>query len=183
MLALAATDLGGLAEYLANEVSRLARGGADFGLLASNTPHLVFEELERRSPIPLLSIVDASCKVAKQAGLVRLGLLGTRLTMEGRFYPEVFARAGITLVPPPPDERTLVHERYMGELVKGVFLPETRAELLRIVEQMRRRSGIDGVVLAGTELPLLLRGVDGGIPFLDTTRIHVDAVVERLLEE
>jgi aspartate racemase len=182
MLALAATDLPGLTEYLAAEVARLARAGADFGLLASNTPHIVFEELARLSPIPLLSIVEASCQAAKRAGLERLALLGTRFTMEGRFYPEVFARADITLVPPPPDERAFVHEKYMGELVKGVFLPETRAELLNIVEAMERRDGIDGVVLAGTELPLILRGAAAGVPFLDTTRIHVDAAVERLLE-
>jgi aspartate racemase len=182
MLRLAATDLPGLAEYLASEVGRLARAGADFGLLASNTPHIVFEQLERRSPIPLLSIVEASCEAASRAGLERLGLLGTRFTMEGRFYPEVFARAGIALVPPQPAERALVHGRYMDELVKGIFLPETRAELLRVVEQMKRNAAIDGVVLAGTELPLILRGVDAGIPFLDTTRIHVEAVVERLLQ-
>ncbi len=183
MLKLAATDLPQLAEYLAAELGRLARAGADFALLASNTPHIVFEDLERRSPIPLVSIVEASCEAAKGMGLKRVGLLGTRFTMEGRFYPDVFTRAGITVVAPQPDERAMVHERYMGELVKGVFLPETRAELLRIVEQMKHRDELDGVVLAGTELPLLLRDVDGGVPFLDTTRIHVDAVVERLLQE
>ncbi len=137
MLALAATDLPGLAEYLAAEVRRLARAGADFALLASNTPHIVFEELEGQSPIPLVSIVKASCEAAKRMGLRRLGLLGTRFTMEGRFYPDVFSGAGITLVPPRANERTLVHEKYMGELVKGVFLPETRADLLRVVESMK----------------------------------------------
>jgi aspartate racemase len=183
MLALAATDLPGLTEYLAAEVRRLARAGADFALLASNTPHIVFEELKRRSSIPLVSIVEASCEAAKGMGLRRLGVLGTRFTMEGSFYPDVFSRAGIALVPPQANERARVHELYMGELVKGVFSPESRAELLRIVDRMKQRDEVEGVVLAGTELPLILRDVDGGIPFLDTTRIHVDAVVERLLQE
>ncbi len=182
MLGLAAADLRGLAEYLGAEVDRLARAGADFALLASNTPHIVFDELARRSPIPLVSIVEASCDAARRAGLHRLALLGTRFTMEGRFYPEVFARAGIALVLPQPDERMLVHERYMGELVKGVFSPQTRGELLSLVERMERRDQIDGVLLAGTELPLILRGVDAGVPLLDTTRIHVDAVVDRLVD-
>lgn len=181
MLRLAATDLPALTDYLAAEVARLARAGADFALLASNTPHIVFDELERRSPISLVSIVAAACEAARRLGLRRLGLLGTRFTMEGRFYPDAFSRAGIELVPPQPEERALVHERYMGELVKGVFSAETRAELLGVVERLRRRDGVDGVVLAGTELPLLLRDVDAGVPLLDTTRIHVDAVVERLL--
>jgi aspartate racemase len=181
MLGLAATDRAGLTAYLVDEVRRLARAGADFALLASNTPHVVFDELARASPVPLVSIVEAACEAARRLGLVRLGLLGTRFTMEGRFYPAVFSREGIALVPPQPDERTFVHDRYMGELVKGAFLPETRAELLRIVGRMREREAVDGVLLAGTELPLLLRGADGGVPFLDTTRIHVDAVVERML--
>ena len=181
MLRLAATDLPALTDYLAAEVARLARAGADFALLASNTPHIVFDELERRSPIPLVSIVAAACEAARRLGLRRLGLLGTRFTMEGRFYPDAFSRAGIELVPPQPEERALVHERYMGELVKGVFSAETRAELVGVVERLRRRDGVDGVVLAGTELPLLMRDVDAGVPLLDTTRIHVDAVVERLL--
>ena len=182
MLALAATDLQALADYLAAEIQRLVDARAHFALLASNTPHIVFDELRRRSPIPLLSIVEASCDAARRAGLTRLGLLGTRFTMEGRFYPDVFSRAGIGLVSPRADERTLVHERYMGELVKGVFLPGTRAELLRVVERMAREEGVEAVLLAGTELPLILRGVDAGVPLLDTTQIHVRAAVERLLE-
>lgn len=183
MLDLVATNLQGLVEYLGAEILRLVRAGAEFALLASNTPHIVFDELERRSPVPLVSIVEASCEAAKGMGLKRLGLLGTRFTMEGRFYPDVFSRAGIALVEPRPHERTLVHERYMGELVKGIFLPETREELLRIVNRMRQGGDVEGMLLAGTELPLILRGVDAGIPFLDTTQIHVQAIVERLLEE
>ncbi len=183
MLQLVATDLSALATYLAAEVDRLARAGADFALLAANTPHIVFDELERRSPIPLVSIVEATCSAARGLGLSRLALLGTRFTMEGRFYPDVFSRAGIALVPPAPDDRTLVHERYMGELVKGVFSAGTRAALLEVVARMRGRDRVDGVVLAGTELPLLLRDADAGVPLLDTTRIHVDAVVDRLLGE
>jgi aspartate racemase len=183
MLQLAATDLRALAAYLSVEIERLARAGADFAALASNTPHVVFDELRGRSPIPLVSIVDAACEAAKAMGVRRLALLGTRFTMEGRFYPEVFSRAGIALVPPLPDERAYVHERYMDELVKGVFLPETRAELVRIVDRMRQRERVDAVVLAGTELPLLLRGADAAAPFLDTTQIHVRAIVERILEQ
>lgn len=181
MLRLAAADLPALADYLAAELERLARAGADFGLLASNTPHVVFDELERRSPILLLSIVRAACDAAKGMGLRKLGLLGTRFTMEGRFYPDVFSRAGIALVAPEAGERALVHERYMGELVKGVFSEETRKELLRVVGLMKEREAVEGVLLAGTELPLILRGVDAGIPLVDTALVHVRAVVDRML--
>jgi aspartate racemase len=181
LLRLVATDLPGLVDYLAAEVERLARAGATFAALASNTPHVVLDELRRRSPVPLVSIVEASCAAATAAGLRRVGLLGTRFTMEGRFYPEVLARAGVATVAPAPEERALVHARYMDELVKGVFRDETRAELSGVVARLRERDGVEAVILAGTELPLLLRGADAAVPLLDTTRIHVDAIVDRLL--
>ena len=181
MLRLAATDLGGLSEYLGAEIERLARAGADFAALASNTPHVVFDDLRRRAPIPLVSIVDATCEAARGMGLRRLGLLGTRFTMEGRFYPDVFSRAGMALVPPPPEELAYVHAWYMDELVQGVFRDETRSELVRIVDGMRRRDGVDAVILAGTELPLLLRDTASPVPLLDTTQLHVRAIVDRIL--
>ena len=181
MLRLAATDLPGLADYLVAELERLARAGATFAALASNTPHVVFDELSRRSPVPLVSIVKATCEAARAMGLRRVGILGTRFTMEGRFYPDVFARAGVTIVAPPDDDRALVHARYMDELVKGVFRDETRAELAGVVTRLRERDAVEAVLLAGTELPLLLREARAAVRLLDTTRIHVDAIVDRLL--
>jgi aspartate racemase len=84
-----------LADWLTIEIERLARAGADFGVLTSNTPHLIFDELSRRSPIPLVSIVEAAADAAELRGHKVLGLLGTRFTMQGRAYPDVFARRGM----------------------------------------------------------------------------------------
>jgi aspartate racemase len=169
--------------YLTVEIRRLAAAGAHFAVIAANTPHLVFDELRKQSPIPLISIVEATCEAAKAAGLARLGLLGTRFTMQGRFYPDVFSREGIVLVTPDPGEQTYIHDKYFSELVKGVFLPETRRQLLAIVDRMKERGDITGVILAGTELPLILRDAHlPGIAFLDTTQIHVQAIVKELLD-
>lgn len=177
-----ADELDRVAEYLVGEVRKLAAAGADFGLLAANTPHVVFAELSRRSPIPLLSIVEATCAEAKALELKRPGLFGTHFTMRGRFYPEAFFREGMTLVIPDEDEQTYIHDKYMSELVQGVFLPETRERLLSVVDRLKEREDIDGLILGGTELPLILRdAADRGIPFLDTTRIHVKVVVAKLL--
>jgi len=177
-----AGDLPAVVDYLTASLEQLHQAGASFALLASNTPHLVFEELQRRSPLPLLSIVESACAAAQDRGLTRLGLLGTRFTMQGSFYPEVFSRAGITLVVPEPAEQELVHDRYMGELVNGLVRDETRAELVTIVEALRRRDGIEGLLLGGTELSLLFREATiSGIEVLDTTAIHVRDALARLL--
>ncbi len=177
-----ANRLDAVTEYLLAEVTRLARAGADFGLLAANTPHIVFDDLQRQAPIPLLSIVEATCAGAQGLGIKTAGLFGTRFTMQGRFYPDVFDRAGITLVTPTLQEQDLIHEKYMGELVNGQFLPQTRQAFLTIAERLRSQKGIEGLILGGTELPLLLRDAQvPGAPFLDTTKLHVEQVVNRLL--
>jgi aspartate racemase len=170
------------ADELVVEIDRLARAGADFGALAANTPHIVFDELQRRSTIPLVSIVEATCDKARALGLKRVALLGTRFTMTGGFYQNVFGRAGIDLVVPNDEEQTYIHEKYIGELLKNIFTGETRAGLLAIIDQLRERDAIDAVILGGTELPLILRDSESGeIKFLDTTKIHVEKIVERLL--
>lgn len=170
-----------LADYLALGVEALARAGADFGFIAANTPHLVFDELQRRSPIPLLSIVRATADRAKALGLKKVGLFGTGFTMRASFYPEEFQRAGIALVIPREPERDQIHRIYIGELLKNQFLPESSDAILGIARRMKTEDGVEAVVLAGTELPLLLRGSGSDIEWLDTAVIHVEAVVDELL--
>jgi aspartate racemase len=176
-----ANELAGLTQYLLDEIKRLASAGAEFGFMASNTPHIVFDSVRRQSPIPLISIVEATCQAAQAQGLKRLALFGTRFTMQGEFYPQVFSRAGIALVVPLTDEQAYIHDKYMNELVLGTFLPETRAGLLAIADRMRERDHVDGLILGGTELPLILGNVASRVPFLDTTQIHVQAVLTHLL--
>ena len=176
-----ANELEALTDFLAGEIERLARAGASLGALASNTPHLVFDELRRRSPIPLISIVEATAAAVQALGLKKIGLFGTSFTMKGSFYPDVFSRAGLTIVAPTEAEQAYIHEKYMTDLVNGIILPETRERLLGIVDQMKARDGIAGLILGGTELPLILRDAEHkGIPFLDTTKIHVESIVAEL---
>jgi aspartate racemase len=182
--AFAADDRASAAQYLAGEVSKLAGAGADFALLSANTPHIVFDEVQRRSTIPMLSIVRAACDEAKASGMKRLGLFGTRFTARAGFYAEALAAEGVTLALPGDAEQDYIHDKYMNELVGGVFLPETRAGLIKIARRLKTEEGIEGLILGGTELPLILREADAaeaGVPFLDTTQIHVKAIVERML--
>ena len=177
-----ANKLAEITEYLLSELQKLARAGADIGLLASNTPHIVFDDLQHKSPIPLISIVRATCQTAQAMGLKKVGLLGTRFTMQGRFYPEVFSSRGIELVVPDINDQEYIHDKYMNELINGIFLDETRQGLLAIAGRMKEKTGIQGVILGGTELPLILRDVnDLGIPLFDTARIHVEQAVAQML--
>jgi aspartate racemase len=176
-----ADDRISMVDFLVAEIEKLASAGAQYGLLAANTPHIVFDEVHRRSPIPLVSIVEATKEAAQALGLKRLGLFGTRFTMQADFYPHVFSATEIALVVPQTHEQAYIHDKYLNELVKGVILPETRQRLLAIVDRMKEQEHIDGLILGGTELPLILGDVtDRGIPFLDTTRIHVQAVAARI---
>jgi aspartate racemase len=176
-----AGELEALTGWLLSELQKLERAGADFAIMASNTPHIVFDSLQRQSPLPLISIVAATCEVAKTRGLKRLALFGTRFTMRAPVYRDVFSRHDIAVVVPGPVDQDYIHEKYMSELVAGIFLPETRADLLAIVDRMATESNVDGVILGGTELPLILREPSyNGIPFLNTTRIHCEAAVERM---
>ncbi|HMH05020.1 MAG TPA: amino acid racemase [Candidatus Udaeobacter sp.] len=177
-----ANNLPGMADYLVAEIGKLARAGATFGLISANTPHIVYDEVVSKAPIPLISIVEATSVEAKARKLKRLALFGTRYTMQATFYPKVFSREGIELVLPDPEDQTYIHNKYLNELVSGKFLPGTRAGLLAIVDRMKAKSDIDGVILAGTELPLILRDAEHkGIPFLDTTQIHCEAAVTEML--
>lgn len=179
---IAAGELAGTVDYLSGEVDKLYRAGAEFAVLASNTPHIVFDELRQRSPIPMLSIVEATCEAALALRLTRVGLFGTRFTMQGRFYPLVFSKRGIEVVAPEADDQAYIHDKYLGELVKGVILPDTREGLLAIAQRMREQQRVEAIVLGGTELPLILRDAPlAGVPFLDTTTIHVRSIVAEML--
>jgi len=176
-----ASDLDGLTEFLLIEIGRLHRAGVDFGLITANTPHLVFDAVAARSPIPLISIVEATRDGAQASGFTKLGLFGTRFTMQARFFFDVFERAGITLVVPGVDDQNYIHDKYMNELTAGVFNDATRDRMLAIARDLIETHAIQALILGGTELPLLLRDADIGVPLLDTTRIHVGRAVEELL--
>ncbi|MEM9485248.1 MAG: amino acid racemase, partial [Cyanobacteria bacterium P01_F01_bin.116] len=173
-----------VSKYLAAEVDKLAAAGADFALLASNTPHIVFDQVQAASSLPMISIVDATCAEAKALGVQKIGLFGTRFTMQGGFYNQGLAKQGIDVIVPDETDQDYIHEKYMGELVKGVFIDDTRQNLLKIVMKLKQTHGIQGLILGGTELPPILReSSDPDIPFLDTTKIHVASILEKIIRK
>jgi aspartate racemase len=180
-LDLVARDREELTKYLLKSIQRLADAGADFVAITANTPHLVFDDLAARARVPLLSIVESCADEASRRGMSRVLLLGTGFTMEAPFYPEVLARRGIHVAVPSEDERAWIHAIYVGELLRGEFHDSTRRELVAIVEGLRQQEDIEGVILGGTELPLLMPHREvATLPVLDTTALHVEAIVRRL---
>ncbi|HEY0369943.1 MAG TPA: amino acid racemase [Chthoniobacterales bacterium] len=177
-----AGELGPATDFLVAEIERLERAGADFALIAANTPHLVIGEVQARVRIPLLSIVEVAADAARARGVRRAALFGTRFTMQSQMFAESFARRGLTTVVPNESEQSFIHEKYMGELFVGDIRDETRDALIGIVDDMKQRNNVDALILGGTELSLILReSTAAGLPVLDTTQIHVDAAIEWML--
>lgn len=173
-------DLAGLTTYLVDEVERLARAGATIGAFASNTPHLVFDAVRERAPIPMVSIVECAAAEAERRGYRRVGLLGTRFTMQAAFYPRVFGARGIEVVAPQPADLEYVNHVYFNELVNVEFRPETRQGLLDVVVRLHADEKVEAAILGGTELPLVLTpDLPSPVPLLDTTELHVAELLAR----
>jgi aspartate racemase len=175
-------DLATIADYLVEQIERLADAGADFAIISANTPHLVFDEVCRRSTIPLISIVEAAAQATKTKGLQRVGLMGTCFTMKARLFPDAFARHEIQIAVPSDAEQQLIHDIYMNELVNGIVRDESRQRLLSIAQRMKREDRIEGLLLGGTELSLIIKSIDGtGLELLDTMKIQVEAAINEML--
>lgn len=166
------------AKELASCGTRLARAGADFLLLCTNTMHKVADAVEREVGLPLLHIADAAGKLIVEEGHRRIGLLGTRFTMEEGFYAERLAeRFGLSVLTPSPEDRALVHRTIYEELVKGIFEPASREEYLRIIADLEQR-GAEAVLLACTEIGLLVKQGSTSLPLFDTAEIHALAAAD-----
>lgn len=162
---------------LVSKIKALHKAGADFAFISANTPHMVFDEVQAKSPIPLLSIVTATADKAKELGLKRVGLLGTLFTMKENFYAPPFTARDISVVVPSQADQEYIQDKLVREIEIGIFTEETRKGLLAVVERMIEQEKIDAVILGCTELPLILTNDEFGIPFLNTVVIHVESVV------
>ncbi len=160
----------------------LERAGADFLVIATNTMHKLFPEVQRRVKIPLLHIADATAEKIKERGLRRVGLLGTKFTMEMDFYRERLARHGIDILVPPAREREYINRVIYEELVKGILREESRRRFLEIIKALEE-NGAEGIVLGCTEIPLLIKQEHTELPLFNTTEIHARAAVDLALQD
>jgi aspartate racemase len=172
-----------LSAWLLEKIFSLHHAGAEFAAIASNTPHIVFDDIKTKTPIPLLSIVEETCKKALLMGLKNVGLMGTKLTMEAEFYKKPFITKGMSVVVPSEEEQQVIHHKLFSEIELGIFKDSTREELLAIARRMVDENGIDSLILGCTELPLILKESKYDIPFLNTTAIHCESIIRNCVEE
>ncbi|MBY8085428.1 aspartate/glutamate racemase family protein [Vibrio fluvialis] len=169
------------AQLLAQAAKSVEAGGADFLLICTNTMHKVAPEIEAQISIPILHIADATAKQLQQDGIERVGLLGTRFTMEQEFYKgRLQQQFGIDVLIPDAEQRQQVHRVIYEELCLGTIRPESRAQYVEIVEDLHRR-GAQAVILGCTEIALLIQQHDTDVPLYDTTKIHAEQAVQLAL--
>jgi aspartate racemase len=170
-----------IVEMLVSKLESLRKAGADFAAITANTPHLLFDRIKEKTSLPLISIVEATLAEAKKKGLKRPGLFGTGFTMEATFYQDVFDRLGIKVEMPAPEDQKIIDYKLFSEIELGIFKNETRILLINQIDKMVKQQKIDSMILGCTEFPLILTDTYyAGIPMLNTTQIHVDAIVEAI---
>jgi aspartate racemase len=177
-----ADDWAGMAQVLVAAARRLEEGGAGCILIGTNTMHRLAPEVQAAVRVPLIHIADVTAHAIRSQGPRTVGLLGTRFTMEQPFYAERLARHGVSCVVPAEAERAEVHRIIFEELCRGRCLDSSRRALQEICQGLAAQ-GAQGIVLGCTELPLILREADLGLPVFDTTTLHAVAAVEFALME
>lgn len=176
-------DYESLVNQLTDSITTLKRAGADFAVIASNTPHVVFDTVSAKSPLSLISIVESTCERAAMLKLKRVLLIGTAFTMRNSFYADCFKKYSIDVFVPDKDEQEKIHNIIFPELEDGIVNPEKKIEMLDICNRLISREKIEGIVLGCTELPLMLKNEDFQIEVLNTAEIHVQAVVNELMKQ
>jgi aspartate racemase len=171
-----------LSQILTDIAVKLENGGAEAVLICTNTMHKVADEVQKGINVPLINIIDVTAERIKNKGLKRVGLLGTKFTMEDEFYRKRLEKYGIQVLIPDEEGREVVHSVIYNELCVGVIKPESKEAYLKIIQDLSSK-GAEGVVLGCTEIPLLIKQEDCDIPIFDTTRIHAEAAVKFALNE
>jgi aspartate racemase len=170
-----------LIDYLAEAVQKLKNVGADFVVMSGNTPHIVFAEIQQKVQIPMISIIEETLLNVNKIGLQKIGLIGTKFTMENDFFKNPFTADNRNIIVPNKSEQVYIHKKIVEELENGVVNEDTKQKFLQIIKQMVKRDGIQGIILGCTELPMLIHKEDIAIPTFNTTEIHVNKIVDTIL--
>lgn len=166
-----------MADIIVSAIHDLQKAGADFAAIATNTPHNAYERIKEKSPLYVLSIMDATAREIQKDDYRKVGLLGTKQTMEYGFFQKTFKKYGIETVMPDEEDRNFVDQVIWDELVHGKITEEAKKGYLAIINKMVK-NGAEGVILGCTEIPLLIKQEDCPVKIYDTTTIHAKAILD-----
>lgn len=170
-------------ELMIDAAKRVEKGGADFLLICTNTMHKMAPDVQKQVNIPLLHIADATGEQVKGLGIQKVGLLGTKYTMEQDFYKgRLVSQHGLDVVVPEEGDRNIIHKVIYEELCLGVILDKSKKEFSRIINDLAKQHA-EGIILGCTEISLLIKQADSVLPLFDTTEIHAQKAVEFALKE
>lgn len=176
-----AGDMTGLTDYLLRAVENLAAGGAEFAAMTAATTHIVFGEVQAKSPVPLVSMVEATVSQAKQVGAERIGLMGTKFTMTNDFFVTPFEAQAMSVTVPNAAEIDIIQGRIANELEHGIVTDAAKAEFIEIIERLNAEHGIDQLILGCTELPLILNDGVSPVACLDPVPVHIRSLVDEIV--
>lgn len=168
-------------DRLVGSIKNLAAGGAAFAAMAANTAHIVFDEIQRQSPLPLISIIKETCKYAQIMNCKSVVIFGTGFTMSSGLYSQAFERYGIDAFVPSQEDQDAIHHIIFPNLQAGIVLPEDKQNILEIANRMVSAKKADALILGCTELPLIIQEEDVDALLLDTTQIHIEAIINYML--
>lgn len=168
-------------ERFLESLENLKAGGAEFASMTANTAHIVFDEVSNRTPLPLISIVEETCKHALKKGCRNVIIFGTAFTMSSNLYTKAFNKYNINAFVPDKDEQQVIHNVIFPNLQEGIILEEDRTSLLKIAAKMIFEKKADALILACTELPAIIKEKDLDIMVLDTTDIHIDSILNYMI--
>lgn len=168
-------------EDLTKIANKLDAAGADIALIATNTMHKVFEQVQSKLTLPLINIINTTASEAKQNGVTKVALLGTKFTMQENFYIKGLEKNGLCALVPSIEDQEIIHRIIVEELVCGIILDNSKSEYLRIINKLKEE-GANGVILGCTEIPLLIKQSDCDIPVIDTATIHTEEALRQAIE-
>ena len=175
-------DYQGLSDYLVEGFQHLFAAGADFACLTGITPHIVFDEISKRSPIPVVSMVETACEHSATLRMDKIALLGTYPTMSGTFFQKTFTSRGIEVVTPVEEEMRYIGEKIERELELGQIIPDTQKRFCKICNRLVSEERVQAIVLGCTELPLILNDSLLPVPCFDVMNIHVEKLISMIMQ-
>lgn len=174
-------DHDAVAEQISEGIDRLRTSGCDFAAIASNTPHIVLDRICKKSSLPIISIVEETCRYVEKLGCKRVLVTGTGFTMRSGMYKRALSDYGITAFTPDGDDLETVHNIIFPNLENGVVIPEDKEKLISLCEKYVTERGAEAVILGCTEIPLMIKDGDLSVPAVNTTEVHIEAITREVL--